>query len=63
MNCDKCSCKNRAYPYIQNNHFGGWIDRSCPAIKFTRTGVADYYWCHVGGPPNDGTPSGFSNWQ
>lgn len=54
--CDRCMCKYGAQATI----FGlDKINFSCPHKQFTRTKVADYYWCHKGGPPNDGYPHGW----
>ena len=54
MKCDECMCRHRAYPIL--SHITGTpafkeVDTNCPMIKFARTEDANYYWCHVGGPP------------
>jgi len=58
MNCDKCRCKNLAYPIIHDSDIK-YVELNCPNIQHTRTQVATYYWCYKGGPPRDGSPSGW----
>gem|GEM_PF-5721732 len=57
MNCNSCMCKYGAVAILPG--FPVNVDNSCTAMKFTRTSVADYRWCHVGGPPKDGSPGGW----
>jgi len=52
LNCDRCKCRNRAYPNLPIGiPIYKEVDIYCPKIKLSRTEDADYYWCELGGPP------------